>query len=127
MSKLVKTELEAVKLSLLMWRWLNENPLKRKESFPQFFYLRFDDMHYNCACCDFYNYENKGNKVCRKCALKHCIEFNSDYSVWYNANGDIEISKQASANIVSKLEKRLHELEYKNIISLIVSKLKSIL
>jgi hypothetical protein len=103
---LTMTELQAIKESLHMWKWLNKYPLRDKydyfEKYPK------KDRHYqnSCACCEFYG------KNCYNCPLSiRCA--NGRYRLWWIAvmNKNEKESQIHSQYIVNKLKERKQILE----------------
>jgi hypothetical protein len=101
------TEIEAVRLSFLMWFWLNENPLKTKFDYP---YLRSEGINlmlYKCPCCEYY----QGCILCplepSKSYVRECAE--DHYRGWHYAS-DEKTSRRHSGWIVNRLRKKYIEL-----------------
>lgn len=107
------TEIEAVKMSLDMWIWLNKNPLRRKSDYP-FYHNTYQiyNMTGQCPCCEYYN---KNTILCTGCPLEGpgFRQCHDDYYDWNFSTlyGDAGLSRKSSGNIISILQKRYDELK----------------
>lgn len=99
------TEIEAIKLSLDLWGWLNKHPLKAKEHYPQF--KKIQKYFCYCPCCSYFSKIN--DRHCSDCPLTGDTCANSFFDKWYKAETK-EQSQKASGEIVRRLQERYNEL-----------------
>ena len=108
------TEIKTIQLSVGIWRWLYENPLKWKREYPKYKSGGFFEMTCECPCCEYYEY-CAGCPLIKIESITGCINTGciDAFGRWHNAvnEGDAEKAEYNSKIILNVLEKKLAELE----------------
>lgn len=108
-----KKQLEAIRQSMEMWRWLKDNPLMDKDDYPFFGYNIASNL-FHCPCCEIFMKRKPDTnwlnwKSCTKCPLipknqsenQLCIK---DYYNWEYSLSE-EVKGKAATKIFKILEK----------------------
>jgi hypothetical protein len=109
----IKTELEAVEISMKLWKWLMENPTKEKEDYPEFVSSGTNEMQEHCSMCEYWFARERGR--CSNCILgikKVCS--NIEALGWANWNNGINKAHNAGL-IYHCLKDRCDELKGKSV------------
>jgi len=62
-----RVELKHLKLTMELWGWLKDNPLKDKKDYTEY---NVDNYLSRCPCCDIYRIIENNRRVCIGCPLK---------------------------------------------------------
>ena len=105
------TELQAIKISIDLWKWLNKNPLKKKEDYPKYKINKIYKMKSDCPCCEFYNNVCDGCPLCVKIdGYSICKFFVGLFHDWEYAFTEKE-SKRCSGIILGLLEEKYYKIK----------------
>lgn len=103
------TEKKALELSIEMWTWLHQNPLKDKMDYPKYKKQGISQYFNRCPCCQYY--------TCNDCPL----DFEGPYQgkcaggaffKWHSAQS-IKTSKKNSAIILKALQDKYAQITEK--------------
>lgn len=100
------TREEAIKRHREMWKWLAENPMKKKADWPGWSKAGYAENH--CFCCEYVKYFSTDG--CKSCPVvwqdtPACVYENSFYRKWQQATAPEERSRLAA--LIRDLPKRV--------------------
>jgi hypothetical protein len=71
------TKKKSIEITIELWKWLEENPVAQKSSWPE--WRKYDYMNCSCSCCEF---TRRKSKAMVDGDEKNCKAYCSLYELW---------------------------------------------